>query len=111
MAVKKAALPKFHAALQSPDQWKKRSADAKAIYNMIVEHGLMLHKEWWFHPKMPPITTAHMQTIIHNIGRLTADEITAEQAKYKEEIKKNATTNKSTKSISKCKAKKTKCTK
>jgi hypothetical protein len=45
MAAKKETLPKFHAKIAAPTMWKKRSADAKAIYNMIVEHGLMLHKE------------------------------------------------------------------
>jgi hypothetical protein len=106
MAAKKETLPKFHAKIAAPTTWKKRSADAKAIYNMIVEHGLMLHKGWWFHPKMPPITTAHMQTIIHNIGRLTADEITTEQAKYKK-----ADTEAKKTEAKKTLTKKTKCTK
>lgn len=124
MAAKKETLPKFHAKIAAPSRRRHRTTDAKDVYNLIVAYWLDLYDKNLYHPKMPKITFDHMSTIVHNIGRLMADEITRAQECHrkamareknkaiKEIVKKqNATTNKSTKSIIKCKTKKTTCTK
>jgi len=91
--VKKISLLDFHAKYKAKSQWKKRSWDAKAVYDMIVVLGLDLFEWEYFHPKME-LPSAHFVTIIHNIGWLVADEITKEQKKYNKENPTNPVTTK-----------------
>ena len=66
---------KFHAKIKAPKQRKKRDAQAKYIYELIVRQWLDLYEQGLYHPKMD-IPVAQMETIVHNIGRLMADNIT-----------------------------------
>jgi len=66
---------------------------------MIVELWINLYEDGHFHPKMTPksLPPSHMKTIVHNIGRLVADEITEEQKKYKAKATKTTKTTKTKK--------------
>lgn len=66
----------FHASKKAPKQRKKRDKHARYIYNLTVVTGLALYEEKCYHPKME-ITVCQMETIVHNIGRMLADEVTA----------------------------------
>lgn len=69
-------LPKFHAKFKAPMARKKRCKEWKQAYNLIVEQWLFMHKELLFHPKMPELKRHFMDTIVHNIGWMVAEQIT-----------------------------------
>lgn len=67
----------FYASKKAPKQRKKRDKHARYIYNLVVTLGINLFEQGLMHPKMPELKPAHYETIVHNIGRLCADEITS----------------------------------
>jgi len=67
----------FHASKKAPKQRKKRDKQARYMYNLIVTLGIDLFEQGLMHPKSPELKPAHYETIVHNIGRLCADEITS----------------------------------
>ena len=70
---------KFHASIKAPKQWKKRDKTARYLYNLIVCLWIDLYEQDLYHPKTTKesLTKPEMETIVHNIGRLAADEITS----------------------------------
>lgn len=66
----------FHASKKAPKQRKKRDKTAKWVYNNIVTIGVELYEQDLFHPKMD-LAPKHFETIVHNIARMVADEITS----------------------------------
>lgn len=86
----------FHACIKAKNQWKKRSPDARAVYEMIVSKGIELYEWQLFHPKMTfeSLPPKHFETIIHNIWRLTADEVTLQQKEWNKNHPENPVTKK-----------------
>ena len=68
---------RFHASKKAPSQWKKRDKHARYLYNLVVCLGIDLFEQNLMHPKMPTLLPSHYETIVHNIGRLLADEVTS----------------------------------
>ena len=67
----------FHACRKAPKQWKKWDKTARYMYNLVVCLWIDLFEQGLMHPKMPKLQPAHYETIVHNIGRLVADEVTS----------------------------------
>ena len=67
----------FHASKKVPKQWKKRDKTARYVYNLVVCLWIDLFEQNLMHPKSPVLAPSHYETIVHNIGRLVADEITS----------------------------------
>ena len=63
--------------MKAPKQWKKRDKQSRYVYNLIVTLWVDLFEQGLMHPKMPELTPSMYETIVHNIGRLCADEITS----------------------------------
>ena len=99
MAEKKSSIIniwKFHACVNAKKQWKKRSSDARVVYDMIVVIWTELYEWNHFHPKMThkSLPPRQFETIIHNIGWIVADEITRQAKEYNKQNPENPVTTK-----------------
>ena len=68
---------KFHASKKAPKQRKKRDAQSRYVYNLVVTTWLFLFENNLMHPKMSELDPSAYETIVHNMWWLCADEITS----------------------------------